>query len=114
MEHKLTEHDAREFENKIALLKTNPDITDEDALELSILKWDLIEAGLAYNEVSDNCALCLTHPECKNCPVREDTGWDSCSETPYQEYTWNHSSENARAEADYLRGLRDRMKSDGT
>ena len=85
------------------------------ALEGSIIKWEGIVAGTRKDHGADDCPLCLlymrsTTPsnlECVGCPVRAHTGNRHCRQTPYMEYTDNPSKENAVAELEFLRSLRD-------
>lgn len=110
----LTQRDADEFRKQIEELKDNRDLTDNDALELSALKWDLIAVNLITPLGPHNCALCIMHAECRGCPVAADIGIDGCSNTPHDAWLMSPTPENARKEADYLRSLRTKVKADGT
>lgn len=62
--------------------------TEEEALALSIEKWEFIcEQGDDVNEGGYNtCGLCMRHEYCSGCPIATFTGEHSCLETPYDDY----------------------------
>ena len=77
--------------------------TDEEALTLSVEKWEFIVAALSAEgssgDLIDNgwhtCGLCMYHGDwvprdgsvnCENCPVGIYTGDNYCSGTPYHDY----------------------------
>lgn len=64
-----------------------------EALRGSIAKWEGIVAGTTEDLGPQNCPLCIkfrngksTHVKCDGCPVRERTGRNGCSESPYDDY----------------------------
>ncbi len=79
------------------------------ALKGSIRKWERIIAGTGTDDGVANCPLCLlfhdTHDDgvmCEGCPVREKTGRDGCSDTPYDDWYDNKVAlhEDERTELD--------------
>ena len=91
----------------------------EDALELSIEKWENVEKGGSSVERGwQNCALCeeflRNEDACGGCVVAEKTGQIHCRATPYQEYLKavdSGASEKelvviARKEIEFLKSLR--------
>ena len=77
--------------------------TDEEALTLSVEKWEFIVAALSAEgsggDLLDNgpntCGLCMRHgtvccvgrPYCENCPIGIYTGDNYCGGTPYPDYS---------------------------
>ena len=67
----------------------------EDALTLSIEKWEDI---LGYKGVSDganNCALCEMYMDsggifCAGCPIAQSTGYQLCHRTHYLKFVIHH------------------------
>jgi len=55
----------------------------EDALEISIRKWEDIVAGKGKNEGASNCALCEKYG-CLICPVQKITHKSGCLGTPIE------------------------------
>lgn len=68
------------------------------ALQGSILKWKLIEAGELPDLGSESCDLChefkphLT--SCAGCPVEAFTGESECERSPWVD--WNHAQSSLR------------------
>ena len=90
------------------------------ALKESIEHWERLKTGEDTNVGSDSCALCnytrgdgLT-VNCDKCPIMRKTGHDSCDGTPYNDYYFNRTTENAQRMIDFLKSLlpEDDMKSD--
>lgn len=82
----------------------------EDALELSIEKWQDIVDGKGKNYDSLNCALCESIPTCKLCIIFKKTGESDCEETPYEKYDEAHTTKQrkkyALEELEFLKSLR--------
>jgi hypothetical protein len=102
-----------------------------ECLEWAIQKWKYIvkifeEEGIDGDKFQDRgyqtCALCQRfktsndNGECFGCPVRERVGVTGCGFTPYETFSEVSTVENARAELEFLEGLRDLAKGldDGT
>lgn len=94
-------------------------LTEEQALEMSIQKWEAIERFIEQGEevLDDNgyhtCALCslyLKKFNCKGCPVKEYTVYGGCDGTPYEEIVPYLGDpmllELASEELEFLKGLR--------
>lgn len=64
-------------------------MSETEALEQSIKKWEDIVAGEGKDLGPDNCALCKKYYKmaCWGCPVRAHTGETCCEDTPYD--NWN-------------------------
>lgn len=99
----------------------------EDALELSIEKWedivehlsmidDIKEYDKALEDGGDNCALCCLFRDrvnvCVGCPVSAAGGY-KCNDTPYtkfdkaeREYDCGEMLKYALEELEFLKGLR--------
>lgn len=89
------------------------------ALEASIEKWKRntkIKHTLEATIGSQDCPLChmFWRADCRGCPVREQTGYDGCSGTPYDgaNNAYYHSDlaefhDAARKEVAFLESLRD-------
>lgn len=59
----------------------------EDALELSIEKWQDIVDGKGEDKSTSYCALCHVNVDCDNgCPVWKKTGRLYCERSPHEEY----------------------------
>ena len=92
----------------------------EDALELSIKKWEDVVQGKGRGLGASNCALCQiylverTTDFCKGCPVCEKTSYTNCVKTPYTEYELAYEQkrpdeeliEIAKRELEFLKSLR--------
>ena len=109
----------------IAMLDFLGKATEENALEMSIAKW---EAVIGFyeghsDEVLDcggrfTCAFCLVYNQklgkcCVDCLIAEVMGWDFCYETPYDSYVEAMDADNPWAahqaaieELAFLRSLR--------
>jgi hypothetical protein len=103
-------------------------MTEAEALEKSIAKWDSIEAGIGIDRGGDNCELCkkfylVSKGSCEACPVYAKTGRNFCWGTPYEMWCahqgFRHDRSThplmalcpdcrriAKEEADFLRSLR--------
>lgn len=94
------------------------------ALKGSIAKWEGILAGTKQDHATHNCPLCVEflHPNCRGCPVSEETGNAFCAETPYDAWCYYayevaidpsaldpqddpKARELAQAELDFLKAL---------
>ena len=82
-----------------------PEVTEENALDLSIAKWEAIVQIIEEEQVKvreqghSTCALCQLHRmdlnttpfwdeyECGKCVVYSRVGEESCEGTPYNEFT---------------------------
>lgn len=96
----------------LALGAAYPKVTRENALDLSIAKWQAIVDYYVKHEQDserrllseyDTCALCLLYTppfSCLGCPVQARTGTFQCHNTPY----WDHR--NAMTPAQALRAAR--------
>jgi hypothetical protein len=101
------------------------------ALEWSIQKWEyivkILEAGGIGKSFFDRgyqtCALCQLYgenhgksDECYGCPVAHEVNCTGCGCTPWILFSSIPSAENAKAELDFLKGLRQLAKDldDGT
>ena len=91
----------------------------EDALELSIEKWQDIVDGKGEDEGTANCALCYLYASelCEDCPVSEKTeGYIDCIGTPYDDYSEVRNApeqirkQQAIKELEFLKSLRDGKK----
>jgi hypothetical protein len=97
-----------------------------EALEGSIRKWAAIVDGTGVDTGTSNCQLCQVFYDsgaCTGCPVRDKTGEDDCSGSPYEAWKRSHrrglrlgngfaANTNARrkmaqAELDFLKSLRE-------
>ena len=79
----------------------------ESPLEVSIQKWQDIVDGIGKDDSSNNCALCNSQDDgCKPCVIFRAVGY-GCSQTPYGRYTEDKTKENAQAELDFLKSLRE-------
>lgn len=84
-----------------------------EALRGSIRKWERIVEGTGDDEGPDNCPLCLLfyghrddfRPICDGCPVKDASGKKGCSNTPYDDYSYSPTTENAQRELDFLISL---------
>ena len=100
------------------------DMTVDQALDESILKWTAIRNHIEKHAVSlddggiQTCALCVmfwVNEECEGCPVSLHTGIGGCSDTPYEE-TGNYNTtvaeelDIANAELLFLRKVREARK----
>jgi len=113
-------------EHNIAELDFLGEATEENALEVSIAKWEVV-AGF-YEDYDDEildcggwftCAFCLVYGQklgkcCADCPIAEVTGYDFCYETPYDDYVCAIDADNPWAahqaaieELAFLRSLRE-------
>ena len=87
--------------------------TEENALDLSIQKWEFIlnyletESVIIYGGNSTTCALCIMHSRCLGCPVK-NAGHYGCSNTPWASYSHAWDVEEAKVyaqqEIDFLKG----------
>jgi hypothetical protein len=100
--------------------------SQEEALEMSIAKWETIvdhielTGELIYDGEADTCALCEMYYEhvkwpvcCEGCPVAEHTGYSHCRKTPFSAYQRalekddvEAGLEAARKELEFLKSLR--------
>ena len=88
----------------------------EDALELSIEKWQDIVDGTGEELEDKNCALCKLYNKkeeneesnCLPCPIYKRTGKKYCQNTPYEEYYCYpiRGKKKAEAELEFLKSLR--------
>ena len=91
----------------------------ENALELSIQKWQDIVNGEGKDDYRDICALCEVHRlsreeeykhsysiACDNCPVKLKTGKPFCQNSPWSETRSSFSKMPAKLELDFLKSLR--------
>jgi len=84
----------------------------EDALELSIQKWQDIVNGKGDDAAYLNCALCKReHGEvCGGCPVKQKTGKTDCRNSPYIGYCRAEKKlvklRWAKKELEFLKSLR--------
>ena len=96
---------------------------EEDPLELSIQKWQVIVNAYDAGEpdyIRDGgiytCALCATyrHSGCDGCPVMEATGFDYCGGSPYARYVDAEYDciAAAKLELEFLKGLRNGLQGD--
>ncbi len=97
------------------VLKKRRHYTKAQALAISIQKWETVvrlrQLGLTVEDGAGvTCALCRKYNKktCDGCPVKERTGLDGCSRTPYTRYTRRPSVQQAQAELAFLRSLRKR------
>lgn len=100
-------------------------MSEDEALEGSISKWESIVAGTGVDLGPQNCPLCQKYycVDCRGCPVFEKSGKTHCEGTPYDEWDEHHLAEHlddstklkskcdtckeiAQAEVDFLKGLR--------
>ena len=87
-------------------------VTNENALALSINKWEFIvwyiEGGFDPSLVDcggwPTCALCLNFRTCGKCPIGMDGYW-ACTGTPYELFAQSPTLENARAELEFLKSF---------
>lgn len=79
------------------------------ALRGSIRKWERIVAGTGSDNGPHNCPLCRlffwNREACEGCPVAAKTGRAQCDGTPYRDYDWSGSKEDARRELNFLKSL---------
>ena len=103
--------------NELRRGKDYPEVTEKNALALSIKKWQFIVAWLkeAKKQVWDGCystcALCRnSDSECTGCLVAQRTGEQGCEGTPYWDYATSKNlskaMEAAKAELAFLKSLR--------
>ena len=88
--------------------------TEENALDLSIQKWEFIlnyletEGVIIRNGDSFTCALCMMASNCVECPVK-DASYYGCEGTPWEFYIRACDIEEAKVyaqqEIDFLKGL---------
>ena len=78
------------------------------ALEGSIEKWEGIVAGTKLDAGIRNCPLCqlFYSKKCFGCPIAKKSGCQECDNTPYDEFRYKESKENAQKELNFLRLLR--------
>lgn len=85
-----------------------------DPLEISIMKWEEIVAGIGLDNADVNCALCNAYRdytateihECLKCPVYKKTGRDACQGSPWSD-TWGKGNTEAnKKELEFLKSLR--------
>ena len=79
--------------NELRIGKDYPEVTEKNALPLSIKKWEFIPAWIKkkqtwlYDGDGATCALCQNYDaECTGCPVAQCTGRGNCDGTPYWDY----------------------------
>ncbi len=101
----------------------NHDKETEDALDGSIAKWEAIVAGTGVDDGWTNCPLCeeFFMNDCRDCPVMERTGKNSCHGSPYEQWVDHcdpeflsgsykvfddESRRLAQSELDFLRSLK--------
>jgi len=95
------------------------DARTAEALEKSIKHWETVVEDPKGTLVGwRDCALCQLFNtdsppavNCKGCPVADKVGAISCRNTPYENFRWNMTVENAQAELDFLISLREAKKS---
>jgi hypothetical protein len=78
------------------------------ALQESIQKWEKLAEGNGDRAPSQyTCPLCILYHRdgCKDCPVHERTGQQYCRGTPYMDYYYVGSKDNAQKELDFLKSL---------
>lgn len=66
-------------------------------LRLSIIKWQLgKEKILNYFALScaNNCACCIKHNTCTDCPINKDTNGLGCMNTPFKKFNTNRVYNN--------------------
>ena len=78
-------------------------MTKEEALELSIQKWERILKREQEDHGANDCALCNLYflseseeddyKDCEGCFIKEETGEDYCKATPYLDYKHKKSVE---------------------
>jgi len=84
----------------------------EDALEISIQKWQDIVDEKGIDEQADNCALCEQEHGgvCGGCPVKQKTGKTDCRNSPYTKYCFAIKEFGklrwAKKELEFLKSLR--------
>ncbi len=68
------------------------------ALKGSIRKWERIVAGKGIDLGTENCPLCKLFYKkgCIGCPVKEETGFNWCFLTPYDEWLLHHELEHGK------------------
>ena len=89
--------------------------TPENALDLSIAKWEFIlnyleTVGIPLQDgANETCGLCCAYYICVSCLVRH-AGYKGCMDTPYEDYLDAETLEEhitaAKAEITFLKGLR--------
>jgi len=72
-----------------------------DVLELidrSAMKWESIGAGIGLDAGPRNCALCSVFFECgcNGCPVKKYSGFDCCTNTPYDDWLFHMQIDHER------------------
>ena len=87
----------------------------EEALEMSIVKWQtIVEYMKKHNSIplcgkGETCSLCQTAVSCRGCPVYEKTEVKQCLGTPYDDWTGASDFEAAlaaaEAELEFLKGI---------
>jgi len=101
-------------------------MTVDQALDLSIEKWETIVKHIEEHGITvecggrHTCALCgmFWLPMCEGCPIHAETGQHGCVSTPYDDYdSWcgsdsDENLEHAKAELKFLKGLREARKAD--
>lgn len=110
-------------------IKVNPfidvTISEEDAIEVAIQKWDTLEQALIANpgvlsvrgHGAVTCALCIRvlhnsegdesiSDNCIGCPLALKTGAPQCNYTPYYKFCMNPTAATAREMRELLETLR--------
>lgn len=90
-------------------------LTEREALELSIQKWEIIvdrlREGLAIEGDGGyaTCACCHKYcgnkKACHGCPIMKQTGQPYCVGSPYLQFSDEPTLKNAYAELNFLRSL---------
>jgi hypothetical protein len=95
------------------------EVTEENALDLSIQKWERMDSvanGKIHAGGMATCALCSLYNRltfCKDtCPIKRRTGQDGCDGAPHKEFP---TKEQAREMKEFLIGLQteDKKKVEG-
>ena len=82
------------------------------ALIASIKKWEDIVSGEGLDRRSADCALCLTFPKCKKCPVAI-SGYVGCGGgSPYLAWAAHHANIHRRHKPDPLTIMRSGTRND--
>ena len=114
----LTKRDVEAFHKALEAVDKNTPTAE--ALELSIRKWELIDAGMIEDLAHVNCALCKRFynrnkapgHSCDGCTVQAQTGRPCCGGTPYA--FWQVTPDGAKMEITFLKSLRKEAATDET
>ena len=78
----------------------------------SIDHWFDVLERKSYHTGAETCALCVkfkiyttSFNSCRLCPVKQKTGFSSCTGSPYQDYVNQPTRANARKEINFLISL---------